>query len=70
MDMEREKERERERRNDRERVREREIERALKGINPLKERNGDTQVGKKNELYTDIDRCIKNYLKHNFIHRH
>ena len=74
MDMEREKEREREgereKRNDRERVREREIEGALKGINLLKERNGDTQVGKKNKLYTDIDRSIKNYLKHNFIHRH
>ena len=50
---------------------EREIERAWKGINALKERNGDTQEGKKNELYTDIDRSIKNNdLKHDFIQRH
>ena len=39
-----------------------------KEINPLKERNGDTQVGKKNELYIDIDRSVKiNDLKHFFI---
>ena len=37
----------------------REIERAWKGINPQKERNGDTHVRKKSELYTHIDRSLK-----------
>ena len=37
----------------------REIERAWEGINSSKERNGDTQVRKKSELYTHIDRSIK-----------
>ena len=43
----------------------REIERAWDEIKPLKERNGDTLVSKKSELYTDIDRSIK---KHNLKH--
>ena len=46
----------------------REIERAWKGINPQRERNGDIQVRKTSLLDTHIDRSItKTYLKHNFI---
>ena len=40
----------------------REIERAWEEIKPLKERNGDTLVSKKSELYTDIDRSIKKMI--------
>ena len=40
----------------------REIERAWEEIKPLKERNGETLVSKKNELYTDIDKSIEKLI--------
>ena len=59
----------REKRNDRERVRDK-VRKRKRELTRKKKKNGDTQVRKKSELYTDIDRSIKNDLKHDFIQRH